>query len=90
MNKLVKESLILVSSLVGPLLTYLGFGIGALGSVVYLFFYPPFLLFLVFISECKTGDCYGVLATSAVLNYFYYKFVLVPLLLKIFRRFNKN
>ena len=89
MNKLVKEWLILITSLLGPLLTYLGFGIGALGFIVYLFLYPSCLLFLVFVGECKTGDCYGVLGASAVLNYLYYKFVLVPLLSKIAWRFKK-
>lgn len=89
MSKLVKEALILISSLVGPLLTFLGFGVGAFGFIVYLFFYPPFLLFLVFIGECKTGDCYGVLAASAALNYLYYKFGLVPLILKLAGRFKK-
>lgn len=89
MNKLVKELLILIASLIGPALSYVGAPIGALTFVAYLFFYPPFLLFLVFIGECKTGDCYGVLAASAVLNYLYYRFVLVPLLSKLARRFRK-
>jgi hypothetical protein len=89
-KKLVNESLILFASLIGPVLSFVGVPIGAFTFVAYLFFYPPVLLFLVFIGECKTGDCYGVLAASAALNYLYYKFVLIPLLLKLTKRFKRN
>lgn len=90
MSKLVKESLILIASLIGPGLSYMGVAIGAFTFVAYLFFYPPVFLFLIFIGECKTGDCYGILAASAVLNYLYYKFILVPLLSKLVKRFKRS